>query len=199
MDPCVTDGAELTRVHMVQLDFLRVPLYVLPSLFHLGIVYTVSQGPKAKNHELGNVIRRRGATCPLRESSSFFFLFWWLKGNLTAKHTGNMNWENTPSENLSAAFHGFWNKGQISNMASEALRVCQPFQHSVLPSLLTVLYPLVPCQKRPSSLCSESSLPHTQSRIFALFCFGAHWTWNNRLVPNRKRTTSRLYIITLLI
>ena len=26
-----------------------------------------------------------------------------------------------------------------------------------------------------------------------------NWTWNNRLVPNRKRNTSRLYIITLLI
>ena len=26
-----------------------------------------------------------------------------------------------------------------------------------------------------------------------------NWTWNNRLVPNRKRSTSRLYIITLLI
>ena len=25
------------------------------------------------------------------------------------------------------------------------------------------------------------------------------WTWNNRLVPNRKRCTSRLYIVTLLI
>ena len=25
------------------------------------------------------------------------------------------------------------------------------------------------------------------------------WTWNNRLVPNRKRSTSRLYIVTLLI
>ena len=24
-------------------------------------------------------------------------------------------------------------------------------------------------------------------------------TWNNRLVPNRKRSTSRLYIVTLLI
>ena len=28
---------------------------------------------------------------------------------------------------------------------------------------------------------------------------GNNWTWNNRLVPNRKRTTSRLYIVTLLI
>ena len=24
-------------------------------------------------------------------------------------------------------------------------------------------------------------------------------TWNNRLIPNRKRSTSRLYIVTLLI
>ena len=26
-----------------------------------------------------------------------------------------------------------------------------------------------------------------------------NWTWNNRLVPNRKRSTSRLYIVTRLI
>ena len=26
-----------------------------------------------------------------------------------------------------------------------------------------------------------------------------NWTWNNRLVPNRERSTSSLYIITLLI
>ena len=26
-----------------------------------------------------------------------------------------------------------------------------------------------------------------------------HWTWNNRLVPNKKRSTSRLYIDTLFI
>ena len=28
---------------------------------------------------------------------------------------------------------------------------------------------------------------------------GDNWTWNSRLVPNRKRSTSRLYIVTLLI
>ena len=27
----------------------------------------------------------------------------------------------------------------------------------------------------------------------------SNWTWNNRLEPNRKRSTSRLYIVTLLI
>ena len=26
-----------------------------------------------------------------------------------------------------------------------------------------------------------------------------NWTWNNRLVPNRERSTTRLYIVTLLI
>ena len=26
-----------------------------------------------------------------------------------------------------------------------------------------------------------------------------NWAWNNRLVPNKKRSTSRLYIVTLLI
>ena len=26
-----------------------------------------------------------------------------------------------------------------------------------------------------------------------------NWTWNNRLVSNRERSTSRLYIVTLLI
>ena len=26
-----------------------------------------------------------------------------------------------------------------------------------------------------------------------------NWTWNKRLVPNRKRSTSRLYIVTLLL
>ena len=26
-----------------------------------------------------------------------------------------------------------------------------------------------------------------------------NWTWNDRLIPNRKRNTSRLYIVTLLI
>ena len=26
-----------------------------------------------------------------------------------------------------------------------------------------------------------------------------NWTWNNRLVPNRIRSMSRLYIVTLLI
>ena len=34
---------------------------------------------------------------------------------------------------------------------------------------------------------------------FAFLQQDGHWTWNNRLVPNRKRSTSRLYIVTLVI
>ena len=35
--------------------------------------------------------------------------------------------------------------------------------------------------------------------ILVYQCREVNWTWNNRLVPNRKRSTSRLYIVTLLI
>ena len=31
------------------------------------------------------------------------------------------------------------------------------------------------------------------------YMYMQNWTWNNRLVPNRKRSTSKLYIVTLLI
>ena len=30
-------------------------------------------------------------------------------------------------------------------------------------------------------------------------CWTWNWTWNNRLVPNWERSTSRLYIVTLLV
>ena len=45
---------------------------------------------------------------------------------------------------------------------------------------------------RPPDLPLEK--PRCRSRSNSL-----NWTWNNRLVPNRKRSTSRLYIVTLLI
>ena len=40
--------------------------------------------------------------------------------------------------------------------------------------------------------CLEKSVFRTRSK-------SQNQTWNNRLVPNRKRSTSRLYIVTLLI
>ena len=45
---------------------------------------------------------------------------------------------------------------------------------------------------RPSDLPPETSVCRLGSN-------SQNWTWNNRLVPNRERSTSRLYIVTLLI
>ena len=45
---------------------------------------------------------------------------------------------------------------------------------------------------RPPDLPLEKSVCRSQSNSL-------NWTWNNRLVPNRKRSTSRLYIVMLLI
>ena len=45
---------------------------------------------------------------------------------------------------------------------------------------------------RPLTLPLEKSVCRSGSN-------SQNWTWNSRLVPNRKRSTSRLYIVTLLI
>ena len=45
---------------------------------------------------------------------------------------------------------------------------------------------------RPPDLPPEKSICRSGSNSY-------NWTWNNRLVPNRKRSMSRLYIVTLLI
>ena len=45
---------------------------------------------------------------------------------------------------------------------------------------------------RPPDLPPEKSVCRSRSNSL-------NWTWNNRLVPNRERSTSRLYIVTLLI
>ena len=45
---------------------------------------------------------------------------------------------------------------------------------------------------RPPDLPPEKSVSRSGSNSY-------NWTWNNRLVPNWERSTSRLYIVTLLI
>ena len=45
---------------------------------------------------------------------------------------------------------------------------------------------------RPPDLPPEKPVCRSRSN-------SQNWTWNNRLVPNRKRSTSRLYIVTLFI
>ena len=52
------------------------------------------------------------------------------------------------------------------------------------------------------SLSKEYTWEAIMSYIWSNIRSGSNsenWTWNNRLVPNRKRSTSRLYIVTLLI
>ena len=44
---------------------------------------------------------------------------------------------------------------------------------------------------RPPDLPLEKSVCRSGSNSW-------NWTWNNRLVPNQKRSTSRLYVVTLL-
>ena len=41
--------------------------------------------------------------------------------------------------------------------------------------------------------------PPPEKPVYRSGSSSENWTWNNRLVPNRKRSTSRLYIVTLLI
>ena len=45
---------------------------------------------------------------------------------------------------------------------------------------------------RPPDLPLEKSVCRPRSN-------SKNWTWNKRLVPNRKKSMSRLYIVTLLI
>ena len=45
---------------------------------------------------------------------------------------------------------------------------------------------------RPPDLPLEKPICRSGSNTY-------NWTWNNRLVPNRKRSSSRLYIVTLFI
>ena len=45
----------------------------------------------------------------------------------------------------------------------------------------------------------QTTLPCPEKSVCRSRSNSQNWTWNIRLVPNRKRSTSRLYIITLLI
>ena len=45
---------------------------------------------------------------------------------------------------------------------------------------------------RPPNLSPEKSVCRSRSNSY-------NWTWNSRLVPNQERSTSRLYIVTLLV
>ena len=48
-------------------------------------------------------------------------------------------------------------------------------------------------------ILKEMGIPDHLTCLLRNLCAGEEATWTNRLVPNRKRSTSRLYIVTLLI
>ena len=48
-------------------------------------------------------------------------------------------------------------------------------------------------------ILKEMGIPDHLTCLLRNLYAGQEATWNNRLVPNRKRNTSRLYIVTLLI
>ena len=51
-------------------------------------------------------------------------------------------------------------------------------------------------------ILKEMGIPDHLTCLLRTLCRSGsiqNWTWNNRHVPNRKRSTSRLYIVTLLI
>ena len=65
---------------------------------------------------------------------------------------------------------------------------------------LTMLTPLCASQQTVENSKRDGNtrppdLPHEKS----VHKLGGNRTWNNRLVPNRKRSTSRLYIVTPII
>ena len=80
-------------------------------------------------------------------------------------------------------------------------RVTEKTSISVLLTMpkILIVWITINCRKfwkrwetRPSDLPLEKFVCRSGSNSY-------NWTWNNRLVPNRKRSTSRLYIVTLLI
>ena len=75
---------------------------------------------------------------------------------------------------------GSWKKQEISRKTS-------------ISALLTMPKPLKrDGNTRPPDLPLEKSVCRSGSNSY-------NWTWNGRLAPNRKRSMSRLYIVTLLI
>ena len=85
---------------------------------------------------------------------------------------------------------GSWKKQETSRKTS-------------ISALLTVLKPLTVWITINWKILKELGIPDHLLRLEKSLCRSGsnsqNRTWNNRLVPNRKRSTSRLYIVTLLI
>ena len=86
---------------------------------------------------------------------------------------------------------GSWKKQESSRKTSTS-------------ALLTMPKPLTVWIKKLYKILKEMGIPDYLTCLLRnLYCRSRsnsqNWTWNNRLVPNRARSTSRLYIVTQLI
>ena len=108
---------------------------------------------------------------------------------------------NFPGKNTGVGCH-FLPQGifptQVSNTHLLCLHNWQADYLPLSPKPLTV-WITTNCEKtsrdrntRPPDLPPEKSVCRSRSNSYK-------WTWNKQLVPNRKRSTSRLYIVTLFI
>ena len=77
-------------------------------------------------------------------------------------------------------------------------------EKTYISALLTVPKPLtlwitIDCGKSWKRWEHQTTWPASWETYMQVRNQQLDWTWNNGLVPNRKRSTSRLYIVTLLI
>ena len=73
-------------------------------------------------------------------------------------------------------------------------------QKTSISALLTIPKPLTVWITINWKILKEMGIPdHLTCLLRNLYAGQEATVWNNRLVPNRKRSTSRLYIVTLLI
>ena len=96
-------------------------------------------------------------------------------------------------------------RDQIANI-HWIIEKAREFQKTSMSALLTMSKPLTVwittnCGKFLIFIDGNTMLPDLppEKPVCRSGSNSENWTWNNRLVPNRKRSTSRLYIITLLI
>ena len=111
-----------------------------------------------------------------------------------------VNWE---CPDVQAGFRkGRWTRDQIANIhwITEKAR---EFQKTSTSASLTMLKALCGSQQTVGNSSRDGNTRLLDLPLEKSVCRSGsnnqNWTWNNRLVPNRKRSTSRLYIVTLLI
>ena len=87
--------------------------------------------------------------------------------------------------------------------SSELLKKLESSRKTFISALLTMPKPLCGSQQTMENSERDGNIRPPDWPPEKIVCRSRrnsyNWTWNNRLVPNRKRSMSRLYIVTLLI